>query len=590
MQQLTEWPSDNTDLRVGDTIDVGPAYKRLLHTITEVHTGFVRLTTLMHDYDGTPRADADMLYIYDPALKDFINSACSMRAVYRSEAIGVNEFNRHTTDLVNEANGYTDDNNISAMVSAFADFVTLSDKARRDEYAAMINNGVISFDMLDYHFNKDEAISFGDDDTLEGGVVYQTGYQQSYTGTSFVVTVTQYTTTGSRLATRDATISIPEFGGMKKLDDLPCQHISIADRATLTERGRVWETMALVASYRQYTGKITIGNSRWNRTDISANGRCMIDPRMYYQMVDIYLDVDELSSDITNVPAEWLFTTPNVVMGYSLTKKKWGVFSLAGVSDIGFRDDAYDQLVLDPETKAEVRALVSQSDDMFTDIIAGKGGGAIFLLHGNPGTGKTLTAESVSEILHRPLYSVSIGELGITPKDVEASLQDILEMVMVWDAVLLLDEADIFLEARTKEDIVRNAMVGVFLRMLEYHNGVLFLTTNRVDDFDTAVLSRISVILEYPDFTPEIRKQVWNNILYAAGVNTTSLDIDRLAMHDINGRQIKNVIRIAQALSVQLGVPFDQELLNGRIDRMKNVVHSITNAPDSGPQMLMESA
>lgn len=116
---------------------------------------------------------------------------------------------------------------------------------------------------------------------------------------------------------------------------------------------------------------------------------------------------------------------------------------------------------------------------MDRDIISGKGGGVVFLLHGPPGTGKTLTAESVSEFLKRPLYSVSVGELGTDCKSLEKALSEVLEVATRWNAVILLDEADIFLERRTLQDVTRNALVGIFLRLLEYHTGVLFLTSNR---------------------------------------------------------------------------------------------------------------
>jgi len=51
-------------------------------------------------------------------------------------------------------------------------------------------------------------------------------------------------------------------------------------------------------------------------------------------------------------------------------------------------------------------------------------------------------------------------------------------------------------------------MVGIFLRLLEYHQGVLFLTTNRVKSFDSAFHSRISVALKYPDLDVAQRQQV----------------------------------------------------------------------------------
>ena len=117
--------------------------------------------------------------------------------------------------------------------------------------------------------------------------------------------------------------------------------------------------------------------------------------------------------------------------------------------------------------------------------------------------------------------------------------------------MVLLDEADIFLEKRTEHDVARNAMVGVFLRLLEYHQGVLFLTTNRVKSFDSAFHSRISVALRYHDLDKTQRRQVWTTLLAAAGI--TQLDVDALSEHELNGRQIKTTIRLAQALALQEG-------------------------------------
>ena len=153
--------------------------------------------------------------------------------------------------------------------------------------------------------------------------------------------------------------------------------------------------------------------------------------------------------------------------------------------------------MVDEEEKDLIYSLVKFHGTGFTDIIEGKGGGTIFLLHGKPGWGKTASAEAVAEFLHKPLYSVSVGELGTSTDVLEAKLRNILDVAVIWDAVLLLDEADIFLEERDEHNIDRNAMVGVFLRLLEYHNGVLFLTTNRVKKIDPAFYSRISVALHY---------------------------------------------------------------------------------------------
>ena len=120
------------------------------------------------------------------------------------------------------------------------------------------------------------------------------------------------------------------------------------------------------------------------------------------------------------------------------------------------------------------------------DIIDSKGGGSIFLLAGPPGVGKTLSAETMAETLHRPLYMVGVGELGTEVTELEENLTKVLQTASAWNAILLLDECDIFMEKRKDMDIHRNAMVGVFLRLLEYYPGILFLTTNRAANIDEA--------------------------------------------------------------------------------------------------------
>lgn len=83
----------------------------------------------------------------------------------------------------------------------------------------------------------------------------------------------------------------------------------------------------------------------------------------------------------------------------------------------------------------------------------------VFLLHGVPGVGKTATAEAVAQENKRPLFSITCGDLGIEPVDVERNLTRIFRLASLWDCVLLLDEADIFFTRRTPTDLQRNALV-----------------------------------------------------------------------------------------------------------------------------------
>ena len=137
-----------------------------------------------------------------------------------------------------------------------------------------------------------------------------------------------------------------------------------------------------------------------------------------------------------------------------------------------WNDAAFDALVLGQKQKMLIHSLVCQhakKETSFDDIIKGKGQGLIGLLAGTPGCGKTLTAEAVAEVTHRPLYVLSAGELGITPTSLESTLVRALELAQMWDAVLLLDEAEVFLAKRNSSDVGRNALVSIFLRRLEYY-------------------------------------------------------------------------------------------------------------------------
>ncbi|KIW10769.1 hypothetical protein PV08_10068 [Exophiala spinifera] len=97
------------------------------------------------------------------------------------------------------------------------------------------------------------------------------------------------------------------------------------------------------------------------------------------------------------------------------------------------------------------------------------------------------------------LRSRKWGDLGTTARDVETELEKNFALVSRWGCILLLDEADVFLSARERTDFKRNGLVAVFLRVLEYYTGILFLTTNRIGDFDEAIASRIRVGLYYPE-------------------------------------------------------------------------------------------
>lgn len=177
----------------------------------------------------------------------------------------------------------------------------------------------------------------------------------------------------------------------------------------------------------------------------------------------------------------------------TLSYFKLGGFAIDRLEEIKWSDEPFEFLVLEKKQKMLIQALVRQHISQtyqFDDFIRGKGKGLVGLLSGRPGCGKTLSAEAIAEKTRCPLYVVSAGELGTTPKDVDERLTLVLQLAHLWKAVLLLDEAEVFLQRRDFSDLTRNALVSIFLRQLEYYQGILILTTNLVSHIDPAFESK----------------------------------------------------------------------------------------------------
>ena len=271
---------------------------------------------------------------------------------------------------------------------------------------------------------------------------------------------------------------------------------------------------------------------------------------------------------------------PCWVYGYVLRSRKWVKLDVSLIEDIEKRGSGFDSLVLPDGHKETLLALVQthskgkrlenglQAESRQMDLVRGKGKGLIILLHGEPGVGKSSTAESVAEFTRRPLFQVTCGDIGESADQVEQRLENHFQLAHKWGCVLLLDEADVFLEARSKTDLKRNAIVSVFLRVLEYYSGILFLTTNRVGAFDQAFRSRIHMSLFYPRIEEDATIKIWEmNIDRAREIWGDNLSIDEpdrkgilkfaskhyreLAQSETtwNGRQIRNAFQTAIALA-----------------------------------------
>ncbi|KAI9690591.1 MAG: hypothetical protein M1820_009986 [Bogoriella megaspora] len=139
----------------------------------------------------------------------------------------------------------------------------------------------------------------------------------------------------------------------------------------------------------------------------------------------------------------------------------------------------------------------------------------------------------------------------------------------------------------------------LFYRVLEYYEGILILTSNRVGTFDEAFKSRIQLALHYPNRSPAQRRRIWTNFLNrfkvmdkrALKYDALSDNIDKLAKHEMNGRQIRYVITTARQLARYRNQVLDYELLDhviaisGKFDTYLKIVKEGLTGDDTARSM-----
>lgn len=353
----------------------------------------------------------------------------------------------------------------------------------------------------------------------------------------------------------------PMIGFAEKVEDLGLTIITPEIKARLTERGRKYVEYTKNPTYCFYNGFGFKPGGWFGDVRTAINGRIMVD-HMAMRILNSNLDdswyIGNLFDDSDcskDVQESALWMCSPVVYGFAFSSKEWARMQIENVSQIAFSNTALDELIV-KESYKDIFMACLKHEMPSLDSIEGKGNGRIFLLYGPPGVGKTMTAEAVAEYTQQPLYYVSVGELGISPESMEHNLGRVMQVAQSWNAIVLLDEVDVFAVKRTGSDIQRNAMTAILLRLLERFSGIMFMTTNLLDNLDEAFISRATATIPYDALTTSDRVTIWTSLLKKAEKSGATVDknvydnVRSLAGRQLNGRTIKNNVRLAFSIAV----------------------------------------
>ncbi|KIJ54631.1 hypothetical protein M422DRAFT_41879 [Sphaerobolus stellatus SS14] len=486
-----------------------------------------------------------------------------------------------------------EEKNLAATVKVLIDYLQEDYKATLAKIKTLTSHDEITFNLLWAIFVSDEIIVKRNS---------QTGDWQAYklvSGTfgpmpgrllpAFILTLESIDIgSGNTFVKTTIVENMPLFTGVAKITSLAAYPLRFHPKQqglkeTLLSRGTKWAALAGGIHHVYYKGsaKAPSGGTEYN-----VDSRVMIDKGNFSQRKRSRRDqgcgcygeptdgwggqpAHENRETLTELTGDDFLITSPILYGFSLSDKVWLKFDIDKISDIVWDEDAFVNLVIPQGRKVLLQSLVEANNTgtVFDDFIKGKGQGLVINLFGPPGVGKTFTAEATSEHVKKPLYIVGSSDLGTTADDLDYNLQQVFELAAAWKAIVLIDEADVFLGERNMQDLERNAMVAVFLRHLEYYPAILFLTTNRVKAIDHAFLSRIHIALHFRDLSEDALRAIWAAFLVKAGVSmgcnpTVSDDqMDSLAKRKINGRQVKNAVKTATSLALSRGESIHYEHL-----------------------------
>ncbi|MGB3441548.1 MAG: ATP-binding protein [Actinophytocola sp.] len=177
-------------------------------------------------------------------------------------------------------------------------------------------------------------------------------------------------------------------------------------------------------------------------------------------------------------------------------------------------------------------------------------GGIKALFTGEPGTGKTMTAEVITGMLGLELLKVDLAQVvskwvGETEKNMEAVFQQAEDS----HAVLLFDEADALFgkrgDVKHGTDRYANLEVGYLLQRLEASDGLVILTSNLKENIDSAFTRRFQFVVHFPRPGAGERRRLWQQAFPPEAPLSADIDLEALCRLDMTGAGITAAARAA---------------------------------------------
>lgn len=225
----------------------------------------------------------------------------------------------------------------------------------------------------------------------------------------------------------------------------------------------------------------------------------------------------------------------------------------------------WDDLVVPAAVAAALRSLERRCE-LREEIARGQrargAAGVRALLLGPSGVGKTLAATVLASQLGRRAYRVDLAAIfdkyvGETEKHID----EILAATEQLDCVLVIDEGDTLLGARTDgstaNDRYANLETNFLLQRLEEYTGIVVVTSNAGDRIDPAFARRMENTVTFPRPRSAERVAIWRLHL-PPDHGVTEMELHRLASeHRLTGGQIRNAAMHARMLSLDAGDRLD---------------------------------